>query len=226
MGDVNQYEWVRRHVGNLRGPVLETGSKQYNRNVSYDYRSLLGHLTPYVGTDLAAGDGVDVVADLTADFDALPAALRQTKFGTIICMSVMEHVRDVYKFAANLRRLLADDGVAFVSVPWVWRFHGYPSDYWRFSPEALKFLLEPWALNESASCLSYQQPGNFAPLSAAALNAYPDYAADTAPASRAGRLGQRIFEGAMRRLSPRLSRRPRPVLYPTMVNAVFHGRAA
>ncbi len=226
MGDVNQYEWVRRNLGRLRGPVLETGSKRYNRNVSYDYRSLLAPLGAYVGTDLAPGDGVDVVADLTADFDALPEALRGTKFGTIVSMSVMEHVRDVYKFASNLRRLLDDDGTLLVSVPWVWRFHGYPSDYWRFSPEALKFLLAPLFLDECASCVSYQQPGNFAPLCAEVLNAYPNLDADTAPPSRVGRLGQRLYNGVMRRISPRLLPEPRRVLYPTMINAYFHRRAA
>jgi SAM-dependent methyltransferase len=215
MGDVNQLDWVRRHAANLRPPFLEIGSKHYGP-VSQDYRTLLAGRGPYLGTDLAPGDGVDVVADLTADFEALPEPLRLVKFRTIICLSVMEHVRDVYKFAANLRRLLADDGVALVSVPWVWRFHGYPSDYWRFSPEALKFLFEPLALDAANSCVSYQQPGRFGPLSAEHLNAYPDYEADTAPPSRAGR--------ALWRLARRW-RAPRPVLYPTMINAVFR-RAA
>lgn len=216
MGDINQFEWIKRHVGSLRGPVLEVGSKQYGANVSHDYRSLLSHLGKYIGTDMAAGPGVDITADLTADFASLPAALRQTQFGTIVCMSVMEHVRDVYKFSANLRRLLADDGIAFISVPWVWRFHGYPSDYWRFSPEALKFLFEPLALNAEASCVSYQQLGRFAPLSADYLNLYPNYEEDTAPTSMMGRW---IWKLARR------CRTPRQVLYPCMINAVFQ-RAA
>ena len=226
MGDINQYEWVKRHVECLRGPVLEIGSKKYNEAVSYDYRSLLGHLGPYVGTDLAAGDGVDIVADLTSDFDALPEPLRETKYGTILCMSVMEHVRDVFKFAANMRSLLAAGGTAFVSVPWVWRFHGYPSDYWRFSPEALKFLLEPLDLDGAESCVSYQQFGNYAPLNSEVLSTYPNYRDDTVPESRAVRMSQRLLDGVMRCISPRLSRRSRPVLYPTMINAYFHSRAA
>ena len=146
MGDINQLEWVRQHLARARPPFLEIGSKQYG-TVSQDYRCLLAGRGSYIGCDMAAGAGVDVVADLTADFERLPAPLRMTRFKTILCMSVMEHVRDVYRFTANLRRLLADDGIAFISVPWVWRFHGYPSDYWRFSPEALKFLFEPLALD-------------------------------------------------------------------------------
>jgi SAM-dependent methyltransferase len=226
MGDANQYEWVKRHVNRVHAPVLEIGSKRY-ANVSYDYRNLFAGHGAYIGTDMAPGDGVDVVADLTADFDCLPDQLRTMRFGAILCLSVLEHVRDIYKLAANLRRILADDGIAFISVPWVWRFHGYPSDYWRFSPEALKFLLEPLELDEPASCLSYQQTGHFSPLCNALLSHYPDYDADTAPASRTGRWLASTFNRAARRLAPSFVRSRRAVLYPTMINAVFqHNMAA
>jgi len=224
MGDVNQLEWVRRNLSRARPPVLEIGSKHYGP-VSQDYRQLFARLGPYTGCDMQAGDGVDVVADLTADFDSLPGSLTRLRYRTILCMSVMEHVRDVYRFAANLRRLLAEDGVALISVPWVWRFHGYPSDYWRFSPEALKFLFEPLALDQARSCISYQQPGRFGELSADVLNAYPDYEADSAPESRVGRAAIGWYQKLTRRLAPRCSRTPRQVLYPTMINAVFQQAA-
>lgn len=223
MGDVNQLEWVRRHSDRARAPILEIGSKNYGA-VSMDYRGLLAGRGPYLGTDMEAGEGVDVVADLTADFDTLPQPLRATKFRTILCLSVMEHVRDIYKFAANFRRLLADDGVAFISVPWVWRFHGYPSDYWRLSPEALKFLLAPLVLDAAGSCISYQQPGRYGPLSTVELNTYPDYEADTEPPSRLGRAAMRLYRGVSR-FAPRLGRTRRQVLYPSNINAVFHKAA-
>lgn len=223
MGDVNQIDWVRRNLEHVRPPILEIGSKNYG-SVSQNYRGLLANHGPYVGTDMAPGDGVDVVADLTADFESLPEALRKTTFGTILCMSVMEHVRDVYKFAVNLRRLLADDGFAFISVPWVWRFHGYPSDYWRFSPEALKFLLAPLQLDAASSCVSYQPPGQIAPLSVESIASYPDYERDTAPPTRLGRATVRLIRG-LTRLAPGIGRTRRQVLYPTMINAVFRSAA-
>jgi hypothetical protein len=225
MGDANQYEWVKKHALRVQAPILEIGSKNYG-SVSYDYRGLFVGRGAYVGTDMAPGDGVDVVADLTADFDCLPESLRTRRFGAILCMSVMEHVRDIYKFALNLRQLLAVDGIAFVSVPWVWRFHGYPSDYWRFSPEALKFLLAPLQLDETASCISYQQLGSFNPLSNGLLNSYPDYANDTAPVSRAGRWIVNKYQRLAQRFAPRMGRSKRPVLYPTMINALFRPNLA
>ena len=35
--------------------------------------------------------------------------------------------------AANLTRLLRRGGALYVAVPWVWRYHPYPDDYFRFS---------------------------------------------------------------------------------------------
>jgi hypothetical protein len=215
VGDINQLEWVRRHLPRAKPPVLEIGSKKYGP-VSQNYRSLFVNRGVYIGCDMQPGEGVDVVADLTADFETLPSLLREMRFGTILCLSVMEHVRDIYAFAANLQRLLADDGVAFVSVPWVWRFHGYPSDYWRFSPEALKFLFEPLTIDPLNSCVSYQTPGRFGPIAPEHLNAYPDYDADTMPTSSVGRWVCRLA---------RRFRQPRQVLYPTMINAVFQKAA-
>ena len=46
--------------------------------------------------------------------------------------------------AANLTRLLRPDGQLCISVPFSWKFHGYPSDYWRFTPDAFRSLLKPF----------------------------------------------------------------------------------
>jgi hypothetical protein len=42
--------------------------------------------------------------------------------------------------AENIQRLLEPGGVLYVSVPFAWEIHSYPSDYWRFTPEAVRLL--------------------------------------------------------------------------------------
>src|SRR5437667_42915 len=51
MGDVNQLEWVRRHIDRVRSPILEIGSKNYGA-VSMDYRTMLAGRGQFVGTDM------------------------------------------------------------------------------------------------------------------------------------------------------------------------------
>jgi hypothetical protein len=165
MGDVNQYRWVERLHGRLRAPVLEIGSRHYAASVSNDFRGLCaGH--DYTGVDMSAGPNVDLVVDFTQDFAAVDQQLGGRRFGTILCMSVMEHVSDIIPFASNLTAITAPGGVLFLSVPFVWRFHGYPSDYWRFSPEGVKQLFPQFAFDETAGMLSSNVPGDVAPFSA------------------------------------------------------------
>ena len=42
--------------------------------------------------------------------------------------------------AENITRLLAPGGKLYMSVPWVWRYHPYPDDYFRFSFRGVEAL--------------------------------------------------------------------------------------
>lgn len=137
MGDRNQYEFVSRRRDLLRGPLLEVGAHDYGSG--QDLRRLLPG-AEWIGVDLSAGPGVDVVADLTRPFEEVDAALGGRRFGTILCFSVLEHCADPFAMADHLTRLLAPAGRLFVSVPFAWEFHGYPSDYWRFTHEGVRRL--------------------------------------------------------------------------------------
>ena len=126
MGDVNQITYLKRHVPSISGPILEVGSKEYGSTSTFrDFYT--EH--EYVGADMEAGKGVDVVVDLTVG----TGGLRKNHFALAICCSVLEHVRRPWVFAEHLTSLLRPGGILYVSVPWVWRYHPYPDDYYRFS---------------------------------------------------------------------------------------------
>ncbi len=152
MGDYNQYLWVKENVPLIKGPVLEIGSKFYSPNTSMDYRGLLPDMT-YVGTDMEPGENVDKVIDFTSDFELISAQVG-SNFNTIICCSVMEHVKDIYLFAANVSKVLNKGGVLLISVPFTWEYHGYPDDYWRFTPSAIKFLYPELDFSAHESAIS------------------------------------------------------------------------
>lgn len=138
MGDFNQSAFIRNTADRLEGPYLEIGSKNYGS--TQDLRSLFASRGKYVGIDMAAGPGVDLVLDMTRDFAEIDAMLGGERFGTVFCLSVLEHCDQPFRMAENITRLLRADGVLCVSVPFVWQFHGYPSDYWRFTHEGVKKL--------------------------------------------------------------------------------------
>ena len=137
MGDTNQYRFALEHKDSLSGPFLEIGSRDYGS--TQDLRSFFPGES-YIGVDLSAGDGVDRVVDLTRPFEVVDAALGGQRFGTIFSFSVMEHCDQPFLMAANMTRLLKPGGRIVLSVPFAWKFHGYPSDYWRFTQEGVKKL--------------------------------------------------------------------------------------
>lgn len=88
-----------------------------------------------LGVDMLEGEGVDRVLDLEAE---LPDDLGQ--FDHVECLSVLEHSRRPWLLAANLERLMAPGASLFLAVPFVWRLHAYPDDFWRMTPSAVRLL--------------------------------------------------------------------------------------
>lgn len=123
-------DWFRRKHEERQGRTLVVGSKIYDEK--YDRRKLYAQA---FGVDMLPGDGVDLVHDLESP---LPAVCGQ--FDHVDCVSVLEHVRRPWKMAESLEQCLKDGGTILVCVPFVWRLHSYPSDYWRMTAEALSVL--------------------------------------------------------------------------------------
>lgn len=119
---VEQFE--RQHVVPKHGRTLVAGSRVYpgrtDRRLLYEGRA--------VGWDALAGEGVDLVVDLEQ-----PMLDECAEFDHIDCLSVLEHTKRPWLVAANLERLMLPNATLFITVPFIWREHAYPSDYWRFT---------------------------------------------------------------------------------------------
>jgi len=117
------------------GPILEIGSFQVaGQEHIAELRSLFTG-KDYLGVDTRTGPGVDCVANV----EALPQ--KTASLGTVIALNTFEHVPHFWKGFAEVQRVLRPDGVFLVSCPFYFHIHSYPSDFWRFTPEALKLLL-------------------------------------------------------------------------------------
>ena len=136
------FKEVERMRALARPPILQIGSKEaiVDRS-SRRWRELFPD-EEFIGLDIEAGANVDRVADICADFTDLEAVLGSRRFGFIVCQHVLEHVRKPWLAARNIQRLLAPGGHCYIAVPWVQAFHGFPSDFWRFSFPALLELFD------------------------------------------------------------------------------------
>lgn len=129
LSPLDQFEAM--YVRPKPGRALIVGSRLYG-DAKEDRRA---RHRKALGVDLLAGDGVDMVCDLE---EPLPADLG--RFQHIECMSVLEHSRRPWLLATNLQKLLRKGGTIFLTVPWVWRVHEYPGDFFRFSDQGIRAL--------------------------------------------------------------------------------------
>ncbi len=90
----------------------------------------------YIGTDSQRTAPGVVVADATS----LPFG--DDRFGLVLCTQVLEHLEDPAAVAREIRRVLSPGGFAFISVPFAYPHHPHPGDYWRWSGDGLRLMLE------------------------------------------------------------------------------------
>lgn len=69
----------------------------------------------------------------------LPFAYRDA-FGTVICLNVLEHVENPFRVFAALYQVLKSGGLLILETVFMFPYHPSPRDYWRFSPDALRYL--------------------------------------------------------------------------------------
>ena len=116
--------------------VLEVGS----RNVNGSVRDILATLVSrYVGCDLEAGDGVDVVADATRLTNVFPPE----SFDVVISTEMLEHVPDWPSACMELTAVLRPGGLLILSTRSPgFPLHSYPGDFWRFTSDDIRLIFE------------------------------------------------------------------------------------
>ncbi len=104
------------------------------------YRSLFAG-RDYVGIDAAVGKGLQYSGlDALSDLAALP--FPDKTFDAALCMNVLEHVRQPDVCLREICRVLKPQGVVYLMVPLFAREHQAPHDYYRFTANGIKYLLE------------------------------------------------------------------------------------
>jgi SAM-dependent methyltransferase len=115
--------------------ILEVGSRDYNGSV----RDFCPEGALYVGIDIEAGRGVDIISNAGA---VLP--FHDASFDVVIASSVFEHDDAFWDTFLELCRVLRAGGYVYLNAPSNGVYHRYPTDNWRFYPDA-GLALEKWA---------------------------------------------------------------------------------
>ncbi len=123
----------------LTGPVYEFGALRLE---GFEETANLRPFFPgreYVGCDMRPGLGVDKVLNLHH------IDLPSESAGAVLSLDTLEHVQFPHRALQEIHRILKPDGVAVLSTVLDFRIHDSPSDYWRFTPDGMKSLLQPFS---------------------------------------------------------------------------------
>ena len=79
-------------------------------------------------------------ADLVGNADALP--VEPEAFDAVLLTQVLEHVPDPAAVLGEVRRALVPGGSLFMTAPLNWELHEMPFDFYRYTSEGLRHLLD------------------------------------------------------------------------------------
>ena len=86
--------------------------------------------------DMLEFDNVDVISDC----EVLP--FKDGVFDCVISQTVLEHVKNPFRGASEIKRVLKQGGRVFCEVPFLQPVHNYPAHYFNMTHQALAHLFE------------------------------------------------------------------------------------
>ena len=90
----------------------------------------------YIGADSALNDHRDV--EIRED-GTVPIVDESVDF--VLSTQVLEHTPDPYRYLDECNRVLKVGGLLILSTHGVWPYHPHPTDYWRWTAEGLKYVV-------------------------------------------------------------------------------------
>jgi len=99
-----------------------------------------------INMDIFPGRNVDVVSraeDLPFDDDS---------FDLVICQDVIEHVNDLEKVHAEIKRIIKPGGRLYIQIPFMFPFHHSPDDHFRFTINGAQAFFKDFDLVDKGVC--------------------------------------------------------------------------
>lgn len=101
---------------------------------------ILDSASSYVGVDWE-GSPHKINADIIADLNK-PLPISSEGADVVIAISVLEHLSEPKVMLNEAARILKEGGLLLLQIPWQWRIHEAPFDYYRYSPYGIRVLCE------------------------------------------------------------------------------------
>lgn len=125
---------INRNLKNKRIMDFGCGNKPY--------KELFRGGGEYIGVDVkeSGHDSQDKSTDIFYDKVTIP--LKSDYFDYVLATQCFEHIPNIYEILLEINRVMKKEGILLATVPMVWEDHELPFDYYRYTENGLKYLLE------------------------------------------------------------------------------------
>ncbi len=116
----------------LKGNVLDVGGG--HRQTYLEYLDV-GQTEDVTSLDIRTGAAVNIRGSVTQ----MP--VKSVSIDTVLCFNLLEHVYDHREALSEVHRVLKPGAMLYGWTPFAFGVHGAPFDFWRYTPEAVRSLL-------------------------------------------------------------------------------------
>lgn len=124
--------WHISQLNTLASPVLDIGAGEFGSASYHTFFADFQELEFY-SVDIVPDKNPSKIADVQQHipFD-------DSMFLTCLAFNLLEHLYDFRGFFREMERVLAPTGTAYLSIPFLFRVHADPNDYFRYTSSALQ----------------------------------------------------------------------------------------
>lgn len=126
-----QYEEISKL--NLNGSIVDFGGSKKS-----GYQNLIKGNNIFTTVNISEEYSYDIYENLEENF----INLKDKIFDHALAINFLEHIYNYKNFIKNASFIIKTNGKFIITVPFLFKVHGSPSDYHRYTPYAFKKVLE------------------------------------------------------------------------------------
>lgn len=132
----------------FRDKFADIGGLEHSGVADYDLTIATGdQMARYVDLNQRPFDHIDRKYQIInpdkgdPDIEDLPYTCNNA-FGTAVCLNVIEHIRNPFRVFSALYQVMQQNSLLIIETVFSFPYHPSPLDYWRYTPDCLKYLSE------------------------------------------------------------------------------------
>src|SRR5829696_811037 len=130
------YKKIKQYAPQLTGKLLDFGCG------SKPYQSLFTNVSEYIGLDYEGAGHSHANERIDVFYNGKTIPFPDAYFDSVFSSEVFEHLFNLEEMIPELKRVMKEQAILFITCPFVWNEHEVPVDYARYTQFALKHLLE------------------------------------------------------------------------------------